>query len=503
VRNHQKIERRNQRLSHDALFNAYRLALSVPKFIRKFDLVPRLLLYILDENLKDQFEEITSLAKDSPVQILYDTTFNLGDFYVSPLIFRHSFFIGDKIVPLAFFIHDSKYQFDHEQFFAFLQKEIPSLKTSNVVFITDREFDVQKFIPNASQLFCWNHLIKNVERWLISNGADAQQRQAYLSDMYKLLKQPSEEMFFETKSILCDTWNPDFLTYFEKQIQSAVINHAGRWVIDRYGIYSPTEGITSNAAESFNNILKTWQDWREMPLDCLVLQLHYLCKFYAREVDRGLHGQGDFLLKTDFRPKDIFYLSTHEAIVQPEKILEFVRDEKLVQNTFITESSQNENVPSDPYLSVKAQARQYVKTKQVSLDSNFHVFLVRAEKESDPPYCVALSPQKCSCKSTTMCAHILAVRMLIGLETQIKPKKPNMAHYCRVNMKFTSNRKSGRKASRRLPKDKRSKIDTSIASGKLAEDISCQDMTSEGGTEFIIISFQFSQQHRTDHFSID
>ena len=47
------------------------------------------------------------LVLDTSSQLLsYDTTFKLGDFYVSPLIFRHTLFKETPCIPAMFLIHE-------------------------------------------------------------------------------------------------------------------------------------------------------------------------------------------------------------------------------------------------------------------------------------------------------------------------------------------------------------------------------------------------------------
>ena len=48
----------------------------------------------------------------------YDTTFKLGDIYVSVLVFRHAMFNDSPVIPVAFLIHDRKFQKVHEVFLA-------------------------------------------------------------------------------------------------------------------------------------------------------------------------------------------------------------------------------------------------------------------------------------------------------------------------------------------------------------------------------------------------
>ena len=50
------------------------------------------------------FTEILQSNASTQVLLVYYTTFNLGDFYVSPLVFRHILFEGTPWIPLVFLI---------------------------------------------------------------------------------------------------------------------------------------------------------------------------------------------------------------------------------------------------------------------------------------------------------------------------------------------------------------------------------------------------------------
>lgn len=59
--------------------------------------------------------------------VYYDTTFTMGDFYVSPLVFRHPLFEGSPVIPMAFLIHERKFIFDHHQFWDFVLQLCPGV----------------------------------------------------------------------------------------------------------------------------------------------------------------------------------------------------------------------------------------------------------------------------------------------------------------------------------------------------------------------------------------
>ena len=82
---------------------------------------------------------LTLQGSEFQLILAYDTTFQLGDFYVSPLLFRHIYFKGSPIIPLAFLIHDRKFQISHEKLFSKFQEKIPNLRKNKVPLITDHE----------------------------------------------------------------------------------------------------------------------------------------------------------------------------------------------------------------------------------------------------------------------------------------------------------------------------------------------------------------------------
>ena len=78
----------------------------------------------------NEFKCLLKMHRDGAVNIhlCYDTTFKLGDFYVNSLIFRHTLLTSDLVMPIAFVIHERKFQFVHERFFERVSAQVPELK---------------------------------------------------------------------------------------------------------------------------------------------------------------------------------------------------------------------------------------------------------------------------------------------------------------------------------------------------------------------------------------
>ena len=75
----------------------------------------------------------------------YDTTIQLGDFYVSTLAFRHTLF---KEAYVAFRIHVKMLQACHDELFGICCKLVPALKKTKKPIVTDEE---QAYVNNIGQ----------------------------------------------------------------------------------------------------------------------------------------------------------------------------------------------------------------------------------------------------------------------------------------------------------------------------------------------------------------
>ena len=65
-------------------------------------------------------------------------------------------------------------------------------------------------------------------------------------------------------------------------------------------MYDPDSGVTTNASEAHNSVLKREADWKEVPLDTMVLGLYYISIFYEHEILRGYCNLGDYILDKGF-----------------------------------------------------------------------------------------------------------------------------------------------------------------------------------------------------------
>ena len=146
--------------------------------------------------------------------------------------------------------------------------------------------------------------------------------------------------------------------------------------------------------------MKDLQEWKEAPIDCVVLSLFQLQVFYLNEVKRGLAGLGEYTLLPEF-------CDLHESFVQPyegrspQEIVQSIRDR---QNT-----TDEENV-----------ATMYIMTTVL------HIMTITVKGESGATRVVTLFPKvSCSCPSMNECYHIMTARMFLGMAVPSKQTKRN------------------------------------------------------------------------------
>ncbi len=118
VQNTVYAQRCKDRISHDEIFSLHELAYQLPGFIWHITTFPDLLVYAGMPDIVDlacaNLEE--SVKFGYPQIISYDTTFEMGDFYVSILAMRNTALVNDPVFPVGFMLHEWKFMQNHEQF---------------------------------------------------------------------------------------------------------------------------------------------------------------------------------------------------------------------------------------------------------------------------------------------------------------------------------------------------------------------------------------------------
>ena len=498
VRNCHKSEREKLKLSHDSLYNLLLLAYELGDFIHHITLFPDL---ICVAGLKSIIKEFNKLLEcdtdDIQMYCSYDTTFCIGDFYVSVLVFRHVLFNNSPVIPLAFLIHDRKFAKTHELFFSIINELVPNLKKYPIPLIVDREYGISNAIktmlPNCPLFHCWNHLKRDFRHYLSTKlRAPFPDIQVYTEDLDTLLQSENEADFIDASETLTAKWSEAALDYYHKTIKPDILTYSGKWLIAPHNIFDPYSGITTNISEGMNTVIKRLLKWSEVPVDSAALAFNFLQNYFYVEIHRGFCGVGDYSLRSKFgkllRDKEsipILECYSPQTIVDKVKgrFLQLLPDKNKISQPPktncdgpdaiddglpITDGPPKGDGPPNPdgplpvtdgcdkvndindgplyQRTPYALAQKIIDENRIEYCPKMKSFTVKTGTGN--LYSLKLFPkEKCWCGGTITCCHILAARIYMGIDckdeigvrhlTQLKRKK-------RANADKTSGRKQPR-----------------------------------------------------------
>lgn len=123
-------------------------------------------------------KNLEMIANFSQLTLIYDTTFNLGDFFLSVLTYKNLLFENEPVISAMYLLHHRKNKEVHEDFFSWAKKLCPLITDKNI--ITDREqsitFAIKTQLQNINHFECWNHIQQDVKHWIKKNKKPVKKR---------------------------------------------------------------------------------------------------------------------------------------------------------------------------------------------------------------------------------------------------------------------------------------------------------------------------------------
>ena len=474
VENLRYKQNQEKKISHDSAYNTLQLAYNLENYVHEFAVYPEVKLVLACKELTDELNRLLMVKDIGHVLLSYDTTFDLGDFYVSPLIVKHPFFKGNQCFPVAFLIHDRKNQKSHDTFWREMISLVPNLLNSTPIIVTDREkaFSnaINSHIPNAKILLCWNHVKRDVKFWVKKQGGKSDDVIVYNNDVDSLLRADSEQDFDELFANLSEKWSTAFREHFEQNLKNELKEKACKYLLEDLDIFDPYSGITNNISEGFNTVFKHLLGWKHVPMDSIALSFYYLQQFYISEIIRGFCDVGDFQIRNEhrFRLRDPSTVEIPQNAVSPDEIVKHVkceielisesenRESEIPANATIIADQDEENTSVPPKQSTQRSiAIQAIKENKVYHCAQAQAFIVDGSKGDK--YTVTLYPEKCVCPSLGTCWHIIAAKLSIGLDNGDEKKIYNLTQLNR-NARKRPNKNAGKKKPRPVDREDELKI---------------------------------------------
>ena len=146
IKNVQQGKRQKWRLSHDLLYNLHELAYDLSGFVHTIRTYPDLIIVCGLHTLSTELNQVLMADSPLPQLLSYDTTFQLGDFYLSAFLFRYTLFSSSPVIPAFFLIHERKFQTSHEELMKDVANLVPGLLRGKkkIPLVTDDEVGIHQ-----------------------------------------------------------------------------------------------------------------------------------------------------------------------------------------------------------------------------------------------------------------------------------------------------------------------------------------------------------------------
>lgn len=250
-----------------------------------------------------------------------DTTFNLGEFYVTPTSYKNLLLynVRDDKPPLFIgptLVHMTRGYSTYCHLASKLKEEEPDIGDIRSV-VTDGEAGLCKalkvFYPHAVKLRCTKHFKENVKDKLKALRITGEDATFFISAVFGctspegiyqegLIDSPDEETFDSLLSSVEEIWNEKE----EKASQCGSEPKFHRWIKQHSSMIKesmikdkrikaglhPEEKITTNGAESANHALKEAAEYEEMFLAEFVALCKSIAKNQQQEIIRAILRKG-------------------------------------------------------------------------------------------------------------------------------------------------------------------------------------------------------------------
>lgn len=455
-------------LNDDILsLNALRL-IGLDNFVDTIMIAPHLQVFLahpgsiqLTQRLADR-----SLESGKPFFVYYDTTYNVGDYYVSFLSAKNLELASEPAYVICVNIHESKSEDSHFNFFNQFVHKILKFN-ENVCMITDREQAIINAINRSfgkeglSNLlfFCENHIKTDLEFWLdkelkqklegllkyksievTANDPAIQAQKTKLKSQFKgflfsaleLTNCATTEELVTQKEASAEKWSIEFKAYFENCIEPAIRNNLEKRAKFKFIKELSMQSITNNLSEATHFSFKKWHGKKNARLDSVVLDMYKYVAFFIGEFNRAYKGLGDYSVKKEFKKsKPLFcplVIDFESQIIELNQLFTIAKKEKEEKPKNISQLEVAEICLEQNLFSFDSKSKTYIVDSP--FDDSYGTVRITSEK------------LRCSCHLKQECFHKILVGLALEQLIDIDSPKINLKE---SKKQFKKSQKSGRK----------------------------------------------------------
>jgi len=417
----------------------HRLSYGLGEYVKLISHYPDLIIVFAMKQISDDLENILKLNQDPRPLFSYSNSYELGDYIVSTFLYTHPAFLERPTIPSHFVVHEKACGLAHQEMCRILSQMVPSLAASSnpvVLNLDPNKFSaVSTVFPNMHTLFSWKDVIANTKAWLYANGASQQEVTVYIEDLRQLFSRKSKEIYEEALTECKTRWHGFFEEYYMKEIHEVVNDRLGRWALEKWNVYNPYTGVTDKSNEGMEVVIRQLKMSGTSPVHSTVLSLCLLQRWLWSEIWKSYCGIGPYTVRTEFQPlqRSVTEFTQANTPCPPDQILFYIQNKRaLIAEGILKEDSTN----SELKVNLQQTATQLLKAGAIAMDSKQQTFTVKANPVTY--YEVKLFPKiSCSCDDMRngLCAHVLAVKLSLGINIEDDLRKYQPQRGLKTDMK--------------------------------------------------------------------
>ena len=381
----------------------------------------------------------------------YDTTFNIGNHYLSTILAKNIELSTDPMFPIAFYIHDRKRTEDHH---AFLQYVFDRLNiNSNIPIVTDREQAFSSFFASLDKtkdvhFSCTNHILADAKAWVRAN-LGSQQVDFYKKSVQKLVKSGTLEEYVLLRDEGNLDWETEFANYFKKNLDEDLMKNFRQIATKRFSIFN-SQFITNNLSEAFHSAFKrvfnaeSIRRTEEVLISLYIYQAHCLQEFEIANDESG-----DFDVRPEFKHFNL-KLNLPYYELDFDQLVKTAKDEIGKSDPQVLQRSKDN-------WSERQLANFVIEKNKFDYSPNNGCLIVGHPFFDDQCQIVKLTPNgvfSCQCRQNPKvdCFHIIVAKYKTGHKNKISEKVP-CQKLSSVQRSKTFEKKGGKKQPRALDLD--------------------------------------------------
>ncbi|CAF1106253.1 unnamed protein product, partial [Didymodactylos carnosus] len=338
IRNVKRRLARRLVASADEISELYRFARETPNFITRFTLIPHAIAVAFCQESVNEFNELLDIepqTSKSRVLITFDSSFNINNFYITCVYYRHIAFHEEPCILLGCALHNRKTDEVYDYLLTYLKQNCSKIE-EKCLYVIDSESNsltqeyLSQYLKNLKLIHTWNYVFTNLRSWLLNNGRTQADYQFYNAELKSLLICNDTQAFYRLYERCKTNWTQEFKQYFEKIILPLIETDLGSWILKKYDIYDPYCGIRTMSCDAMNIVVTHLRDWRDTRFDTGAISLYWLQIYFVNQIHKSFCRNGLFNLKQTYEKYAQPIHSAEDAIAQakiitPDKIVEHVR----------------------------------------------------------------------------------------------------------------------------------------------------------------------------------